>query len=136
MFGIGFGEFAVLAIVLLIAVGPTRLPTLMKTVGKGLREFRRATRDLRESTGIDEMLRDEDYRDPLRLRPGLRPVPPKPRPTEPVAAPVTEADVPLVAPVEYRPPESATAQTAPRSDNGASPTGAEPSDPADAHKKH
>ncbi len=43
MFGIGFGELVIILLVLLIAVGPDRMPTFMKAVGKGLREFRRAS---------------------------------------------------------------------------------------------
>jgi sec-independent protein translocase protein TatB len=66
MFGIGFTEMLIIAVVLLIAVGPRQLPQLMKTVGKGLREVRKAADDLRRSTGIDELLRDEDLRNPLR----------------------------------------------------------------------
>ncbi len=77
MFGIGFGELAVIFIVLLIAVGPNRMPTLMKAVGKGLREFRKATRDLRQATGIDELFTEEELRDPLGLRsPPRRAAPP------------------------------------------------------------
>ena len=34
MFNIGFGELAVICIVLIIAVGPERLPSMMKTLGK------------------------------------------------------------------------------------------------------
>jgi sec-independent protein translocase protein TatB len=66
MFGIGFGEMMIIAVVLLIAVGPKQLPALMKTVGKGIRDMRRAADDLRRSTGIDELLADEDLRNPLR----------------------------------------------------------------------
>ena len=63
MFGIGFGEIVIILIVVLIAVGPEKMPTFMKAIGRGLREFRRATRELRSSVGIDELLRDEDLRD-------------------------------------------------------------------------
>lgn len=76
MFGIGFGELAVIAVVLLIAVGPGKMPSLFKAVGKGLREFRRATRELRDATGIDELLRDDDLRRPLRPVPRAAPQPP------------------------------------------------------------
>ena len=69
MFGIGFGEMLIIAVVLLIAVGPKQLPQLMKTVGKGMRDVRRAADDLRRSTGIDELLRDEELRNPLREPP-------------------------------------------------------------------
>ncbi|MFT3927125.1 MAG: Sec-independent protein translocase protein TatB [Myxococcales bacterium] len=66
MFGIGFGEMLIIAVILLIAVGPRQLPQLMKTVGKGMREVRRATNDLRRSTGIDELMRDDELRNPLK----------------------------------------------------------------------
>jgi sec-independent protein translocase protein TatB len=69
MFGIGFGEMLIIAVVLLIAVGPKQLPSLMKTVGKGMRDVRRAADDLRRSTGIDELMRDEELRNPLREPP-------------------------------------------------------------------
>lgn len=63
MFGIGFAELVIILIVTLVAVGPEKMPTFLKAVGKGLREFRRAVRELRSSVGIDELLRDEDLRD-------------------------------------------------------------------------
>ena len=69
MFGIGFGEMLIIAVILLIAVGPKQLPSLMKTVGKGMRDVRKAADDLRRSTGIDELLRDEELRNPLREPP-------------------------------------------------------------------
>ncbi|MDB4990792.1 MAG: uncharacterized protein JWN04_5970 [Myxococcaceae bacterium] len=72
MFGIGFGEMLIIAVVLLIAVGPRQLPQLMKTVGKGIRDVKRAAEDLRRSTGIDELMRDEDLRNPLRDREAAR----------------------------------------------------------------
>ena len=72
MFGIGLGEFVIVAIVLLIAVGPKSMPKLMRAVGKGVREFRAATRELRNQVGLDELMRDEElreqWRDPLGLK--------------------------------------------------------------------
>ena len=64
MFGIGSGEMLVFAVVVLIALGPKRLPDFMRTVGKGIREIRKATTDLRKHSGIDELMRD----DPAGLR--------------------------------------------------------------------
>lgn len=49
-----------IAVVILIAVGPKRLPQLMKTVGQGVREIRRASNELRRTVGIDEMMRETD----------------------------------------------------------------------------
>lgn len=59
MFGIGAGELMIAAIVMLIAVGPGKMPGLMKAVGKGLREFRRASSELRKQSGIDELMRED-----------------------------------------------------------------------------
>ncbi len=69
MFGIGFGEMLVIAVILLIAVGPRQLPSLMKTVGKGLREVQKASSDLRRTVGIEQLLADDDLRDPMRAVP-------------------------------------------------------------------
>ncbi|HKU43042.1 MAG TPA: twin-arginine translocase TatA/TatE family subunit [Polyangiales bacterium] len=101
MFNIGFGELAIICIVLIIAVGPERLPSMMKTVGKTMRTLRQASRDLRASTGIDELLREDfDYHPP----------PPRPRPPEepaPVSRdePVAAAALPSDEPVTTTPPE-------------------------------
>jgi sec-independent protein translocase protein TatB len=84
MWNIGFGELAIICIVLIIAVGPERLPSMMKTVGKTVRTLRQASRDLRESTGIDELLREDfDYHPPPR-RPAAPVVPPVAREADPV----------------------------------------------------
>jgi sec-independent protein translocase protein TatB len=71
MFNIGFGEFAIIFIVLILAVGPERLPTMMKTIGKTMRTLRNASRDLRASTGIDELMREDFdlYSPPKRAAP-------------------------------------------------------------------
>ena len=68
MFGIGFGEMLVIAVVLILAVGPESMPKLFKAVGKGLREFRRASRELRNTIGIDEMMREEELKELKELR--------------------------------------------------------------------
>lgn len=85
MFGIGGTEWVVIGIVLLIAVGPQRLPKLIKTLVRTYRELRRATRELRASSGIDEIMRDEDLRElrrPLHVPPPKKPAPPpKPKRT-------------------------------------------------------
>ncbi len=58
MFGIGWGEILVIALVLLVVVGPDKMPTFLKTTVKGIRDFRRTARDLRNATGIDRLLDD------------------------------------------------------------------------------
>jgi TatA/E family protein of Tat protein translocase len=78
MFGIGPGEMIVLLVILLIAVGPKGMPKLMKAVGRGMREFRKATDDLRQQVGLDELMREEEWRDPLGLRKPLGTAAPPP----------------------------------------------------------
>lgn len=60
MFGIGFSELVIIGVILIVAVGPKRMPGTLKAVVRAYREFRRATRELRASTGIDDLLRDEE----------------------------------------------------------------------------
>ncbi len=63
VFGIGAGEFIVVAIVLLLAVGPDKMPKFMKTVAKGLRDLRAASDELKRQAGLDELLRDDTVRE-------------------------------------------------------------------------
>ncbi|MDH5493385.1 MAG: twin-arginine translocase TatA/TatE family subunit, partial [Myxococcales bacterium] len=78
-------------IVLIVVVGPDRLPAFMKTVGKGLRTFRQASTDLRKQSGIDELLREgdplglKDLKDPLNpLARTSGPAPQRSRPLDAV----------------------------------------------------
>ena len=52
----------------MVAVGPDRLPQMVKTVAKFYRQFRRTAEDLRSSTGIDDILRDEELKELAELR--------------------------------------------------------------------
>jgi sec-independent protein translocase protein TatB len=61
MFGLSFWEITLILVVALLFLGPKRLPGLAKSVGKGLRELRRASSDLRSA--IEEPL--EEVRKPL-----------------------------------------------------------------------
>ena len=61
MFGLSFWEIGLIMMVALLVLGPKRLPGLAKSVGKGLRELRKASTDLRSV--IEEPL--EEIRQPL-----------------------------------------------------------------------
>lgn len=56
MFNIGPQELLVILLVALVIVGPKRLPELSRTIGRGLREFRRAQDEVTKTIrlGIDE----------------------------------------------------------------------------------
>ncbi len=47
IFGMGFGEILLIALVALIVLGPERLPEAARTVGKGIAEIRRAVEPAR-----------------------------------------------------------------------------------------
>ncbi|EFL51317.1 twin-arginine translocation protein, TatB subunit [Solidesulfovibrio fructosivorans JJ]] len=49
MFGIGSTELVVILIVALIVIGPSKLPDLMRTLGKGMAEFRRMSSDVKST---------------------------------------------------------------------------------------
>lgn len=48
MFDIGGGELLLILIVVLVAFGPKKLPELAQSLGRGIREFKRAQRDFTE----------------------------------------------------------------------------------------
>jgi sec-independent protein translocase protein TatB len=91
MFGLGFGEILIIAVIALLLLGPERLPDAAKTLGKGLREIRRATEDLKDQVEQEISL------DPKR--------PPKPALVPPVAA--------RPVPGPAGPPPAATATNVP-----------------------
>jgi len=63
MFGsIGGTELLIIVIIALVVFGPKRLPELGRTVGKGLREFRRASNDLKRSLEEEIALDDRAER--------------------------------------------------------------------------
>ena len=53
MFGLGFGEIILVLVVALLVLGPEKLPALAKTLGKGMREFRRAASEFQR--GFNDM---------------------------------------------------------------------------------
>jgi Sec-independent protein translocase protein TatA len=76
MFGIGPTELAFFLVIVLLAVGPEKLPTFMRTVGKGLRQVRNASRDFKDAIGLDDLMREGDpFRAPPIRPPRAQPVP-------------------------------------------------------------
>ena len=59
MFGIGLPEMIIIAVVAIVFIGPDKLPGVLRSIGKGLVELKRATRDVR-STVQDEMHKIEE----------------------------------------------------------------------------
>ena len=100
MFGIGTPELLVILLIALIVVGPQRLPELTRSLGKGLREFRKVQDDVKDMVKLDL---DDHPSSVATPRPGMaasgphrtpRPVPPprsadveKASPSGPAAVP-------------------------------------------------
>jgi sec-independent protein translocase protein TatB len=59
VFGVSFTEIAVVVVVTLIVVGPQRLPSMLRSAGEWIRKLRNMTTEMREQTGIDDLLRSE-----------------------------------------------------------------------------
>ena len=77
MFGIGVPELLLILAIALIVIGPKKLPDLAKSLGRAMREFKRATSDFKESMELDGDLKDvktafdevkKDFKDPLNLK--------------------------------------------------------------------
>lgn len=111
MFGLSFGEIVIIAVLALVLLGPERLPDAAKTLGKAMRELKRATDDLKDQ------IETEIYADE-RSAPKPSLVPPVP------AAPV---------PGPAGPPPAATAENVPGLEAAlAEPGEAAPAAPAEA----
>ncbi|SMB83264.1 Sec-independent protein translocase TatA [Desulfonispora thiosulfatigenes DSM 11270] len=49
MFNLGFGEITLILIVALVIFGPSKLPEIGKSLGNGIKEFKKASTDLKQS---------------------------------------------------------------------------------------
>jgi sec-independent protein translocase protein TatB len=47
MFGLGMGEIMIILVLALVLLGPARLPDAAKSIGKAMRDFRKATDDVK-----------------------------------------------------------------------------------------
>jgi Sec-independent protein translocase protein TatA len=108
MFGVGPTELAFFLVIVLLAVGPEKLPTFMRTVGKGLRQVRSASRDFKDAIGLDDLMREGDpFRAPPVRPPTARPLPaqdtkPPPVPKTPPPPPPESLTSAKEEPVESR----------------------------------
>ncbi len=59
VFGLSFGEVVLLLLIAVVVIGPRNLPEMLRTLGKTVGKARRVATDLREQSGIDEILRME-----------------------------------------------------------------------------
>ena len=53
MFGMGHWEILIIFVVILLIFGAKRIPEMAQGLGKGIREFRTAMRDVQEEIDVD-----------------------------------------------------------------------------------
>ncbi|MDP1822408.1 MAG: twin-arginine translocase TatA/TatE family subunit [Archangium sp.] len=83
MFNIGSGEIALIAVVALLILGPSRLPELARGIGKFMREFRRQTDEVRGVVEREFYKMDAELKipDQLEVRPAKDTEPNRQQPT-------------------------------------------------------
>ena len=80
MFGIGMPELILILAIALIVIGPSKLPDVAKALGRAMGEFKKATRELKDTMEMESDLRElkdvksafdeiqQDIKDPLSLK--------------------------------------------------------------------
>lgn len=113
MFGIGPTELMFFLVILLVAVGPEKLPTFMRTVGKGMRQIKSASREFKDAIGLDELMREGDPFRPPRARPVPQAQPKPEASTPPPVPPPSDATQALQKPATPSPVAEAEASPDP-----------------------
>ena len=126
MFGIGVPELLIILVIALIVIGPKKLPDLAKSLGRALNEFKKATREFKDSMDIDEDVKTikkpfTDFND------GLRGVLTDPPPT------AVKTDKNKTENKDATPPPEDIAKKEPEAENQE--TGAAPKDKTDPTKQ-
>lgn len=82
MLGLSGGELILIAVVALVLFGANKIPTFMKGLGQGIKEFKKASGDVQSE--LERAMHEESHRRPA-------PAPAAPAPT---AAPAPAAPAP------------------------------------------
>jgi TatA/E family protein of Tat protein translocase len=122
-FNIGPGELIIVLIIALIVVGPGKLPDVGASLGKSIREFRKAATDVQETTKLDAAPATAPaVATAATVAQAATTPPPTPvipataaaaTPVAPVAAPAADAQPVQAAPVAVAEPPAGEAQVAP-----------------------
>lgn len=70
--GLGFPEIVVIVLVILVVFGPAKIPELSRAIGRGMREFRKAMRE------IDDALEESAHSKQSAVDPAEKPPSPDP----------------------------------------------------------
>lgn len=130
MFGLGFGEIIVILVLALLLFGPKKLPEVAKQLGKGMRDFQKATSDLKGQFEKEFYAEEEPKPRPQIVPPPAAPVPAAS--SQPVPA-ASGDNVPGLEAATFEPPATAAPTppaSAPATPPSPSPAGAEGGRPA------
>ena len=74
MFGIGLPELIIIAVVALIFIGPKNLPGVIRSLGRGLVQVKRATNEVRDTVQeeMNQIEREIDMKDVKEAATGLK----------------------------------------------------------------
>ncbi len=70
---IGFGELFLIILVLIVFFGPKRIPDIAQSIGKGIREFKRAMKDVQDE--VSKSINEEPGAGPKEQRKIQQPTP-------------------------------------------------------------
>jgi sec-independent protein translocase protein TatB len=126
VFGLGVGEILLVLIVVLVVFGPTKLPDLARTMGKAMAEFRRASRDLKETFEYELYKMDESQQRQGGQPPKVLEAQVEDASPAPAALPRQPAPAHLPSSSPAQPPASAPP---PEADPGQQAAGTEPPPP-------
>lgn len=62
MFGIGSTELLLIFVVALVVLGPKSIPTIAKTIGKAMGDFRRASTEFQRTMNVEAEMEDHEMR--------------------------------------------------------------------------
>jgi sec-independent protein translocase protein TatB len=105
-------ELVIIAVLALLLLGADNLPKAARTVGKGLREFRRATEDLKDQIETEIYVDEQKRRQVAPVPAAAKRAPLDPQ-VEPAAEGLPGAESPeLAAPIEPAPAPAAAGDPA------------------------
>ena len=102
---IGIPELIIILVIALLILGPGKLPEVGASLGKGIREFRKASSDIQESVKLD--------------------------PTQPASTQASQAPVAAAPPAAAPPPAEVTAPSVPPEATPSEPVATSPASSAD-----
>ncbi len=88
LFNLGGGEIILILALVLILFGAKKLPELARGLGQGIKEFKKATREVTDEI---QTAMDENPAQPQKRLPSTPQPPPESQPTVPQSPPATKA---------------------------------------------